>query len=119
MSLCSDSAMSGGARPGLRLTGRRGNALPGLVVEKLFPRYLARAMATLEHGVVVVTAAGNYGPFNGTIMSPGDDPLAITVGSVDDQASVDPSGDSMATFSGVGSGNGRVGFSLLMMGAPP
>src|SRR5581483_11240502 len=39
----------------LRLIGRRGNALPGLVVEKLFPRYLARAMATLEQGVVVVT----------------------------------------------------------------
>jgi UDP-N-acetylmuramyl tripeptide synthase len=39
----------------LRLIGRRGNALPGLVVEKLFPRYLARALATLPEGVVVVT----------------------------------------------------------------
>ncbi|MGH8861657.1 MAG: MurT ligase domain-containing protein [Jatrophihabitantaceae bacterium] len=39
----------------LRLIGRRGNALPGLVVEKLFPRYLARAMAGLAEGVVVVT----------------------------------------------------------------
>jgi lipid II isoglutaminyl synthase (glutamine-hydrolysing) len=39
----------------LRLIGRRGNALPGLVVEKVFPRYLARAMAGLPHGVVVVT----------------------------------------------------------------
>jgi UDP-N-acetylmuramyl tripeptide synthase len=39
----------------LRLIGRRGNALPGLVVEKLFPRYLARAMASLGEGVVVVT----------------------------------------------------------------
>jgi lipid II isoglutaminyl synthase (glutamine-hydrolysing) len=39
----------------LRLIGRRGNALPGLVVEKLFPRYLARAMAALAEGVVVVT----------------------------------------------------------------
>jgi lipid II isoglutaminyl synthase (glutamine-hydrolysing) len=39
----------------LRLLGRRGNALPGLVVEKLFPRYLARAMAGLGEGVVVVT----------------------------------------------------------------
>src|ERR1700709_277859 len=39
----------------LRLIGRRGNALPGLVVEKLFPRYLARAMAKLPEGVVVVT----------------------------------------------------------------
>jgi UDP-N-acetylmuramyl tripeptide synthase len=39
----------------LRLIGRRGNALPGLVVEKMFPRYLARAMAGLPHGVVVVS----------------------------------------------------------------
>ncbi|HEU5007609.1 MAG TPA: MurT ligase domain-containing protein [Jatrophihabitantaceae bacterium] len=39
----------------LRLLGRRGNALPGLVVEKVFPRFLARAMARLPEGVVVVT----------------------------------------------------------------
>jgi UDP-N-acetylmuramyl tripeptide synthase len=40
---------------GLRLLGRRGNALPGLVVEKLVPGYLPRAMARLAEGVVVVT----------------------------------------------------------------
>jgi lipid II isoglutaminyl synthase (glutamine-hydrolysing) len=40
---------------GLRLLGRRGNALPGLVVEKVFPRYLAGAMAGLAEGVVVVS----------------------------------------------------------------
>ena len=39
----------------LRLIGRRGNALPGLVVEKVFPGYLPRAMAGLAEGVVVVT----------------------------------------------------------------
>ena len=39
----------------LRLLGRRGNALPGLVVEKVFPRYLATALARLPQGVVVVT----------------------------------------------------------------
>src|SRR5664279_5294900 len=39
----------------LRLVGRRGNALPGLVVEKIVPGYLARAMATLPAGVVVIT----------------------------------------------------------------
>jgi UDP-N-acetylmuramyl tripeptide synthase len=39
----------------LRLVGRRGNALPGLVVEKVFPGYLPRAMSRLSHGVVVVT----------------------------------------------------------------
>ena len=39
----------------LRLIGRRGNALPGLVVEKLFPRFLPDAMRRLPHGVVVVS----------------------------------------------------------------
>ena len=39
----------------LRLIGRRGNALPGLVVEKVFPGYLARAMALLPEGVVIVS----------------------------------------------------------------
>ena len=39
----------------LRLLGRRGNALPGLVVEKVVPGYLARAMAGLPEGVVIVT----------------------------------------------------------------
>ena len=39
----------------LRLIGRRGNALPGLVVEKLFPGYLRRAMDRLPEGVVVVS----------------------------------------------------------------
>jgi lipid II isoglutaminyl synthase (glutamine-hydrolysing) len=39
----------------LRLVGRRGNALPGLVVEKVFPGYLARAMSRLPEGVVVVS----------------------------------------------------------------
>lgn len=39
----------------LRLLGRRGNALPGLVVEKLFPGYLNRALSRLPEGVVVVT----------------------------------------------------------------
>ena len=34
----------------LRLIGRRGNALPGLVVEKVFPRFLASAMGTLPEG---------------------------------------------------------------------
>ena len=40
---------------GLRLVGRRGNALPGLVVEKLFPRFLPRAMDRIPEGVVVVS----------------------------------------------------------------
>ncbi len=39
----------------LRAVGRRGNALPGLLVEKLFPRYLPRALGSLPQGVVVVS----------------------------------------------------------------
>ena len=39
----------------LRLAGRSGNALPGLIVEKLFPRYLPRTLAALPQGVVVIS----------------------------------------------------------------
>jgi UDP-N-acetylmuramyl tripeptide synthase len=39
----------------LRLIGRRGNALPGLVVEKLVPGFLPRVMRRLPQGCVVVT----------------------------------------------------------------
>lgn len=39
----------------LQRAGRKGNALPGLVVEKLFPGYLPRALATLPLGIVVVS----------------------------------------------------------------
>jgi UDP-N-acetylmuramyl tripeptide synthase len=39
----------------LRATGRRGTALPGLVVEKLFPSFLGRRLSELQAGVVVVT----------------------------------------------------------------
>jgi UDP-N-acetylmuramyl tripeptide synthase len=40
---------------GLRLIGRRGNALPGLVVERVFPSFLPAALARLPLGVVVVS----------------------------------------------------------------
>jgi serine protease AprX len=58
-----------------------------------------------QAGITVVTSAGNSGPFNGTIVSPGDDPLAITVGALDDKGSTNP-GDATATdFSSVGPTN--------------
>jgi serine protease AprX len=53
-------------------------------------------------GIAVVTSAGNAGPFNGTILSPGDDPLVITVGALDDMASPSVSGDEMTDFSSAG-----------------
>ncbi len=42
--------------------------------------------AVWNSGIAVVASAGNAGPFNGTILSPGDDPLVITVGALDDMA---------------------------------
>ena len=55
-----------------------------------------------ESGIVVVTSAGNDGPSNGTILSPGDDPLVITVGALDDVGQTNPSNDTMTTFSSIG-----------------
>ena len=42
-----------------------------------------------EAGITVVVSAGNSGPGNGTILAPGDDPLVITAGAVDDGGQVD------------------------------
>jgi serine protease AprX len=53
-------------------------------------------------GIAVVVSAGNAGPFNGTILSPGDDPLVITVGALDDMASSSVTGDEMCDFSSAG-----------------
>jgi serine protease AprX len=58
-----------------------------------------------ESGITVVTSAGNSGPGNGTILSPADDPLVMTVGAVDDGAQADPADDTMTTFSSVGPTN--------------
>src|SRR5207248_19636 len=58
-----------------------------------------------QAGIVVVTSAGNVGPFNGTILSPGDDPLAITVGALDDNGSTNPAAATMPSFSSAGPTN--------------
>jgi serine protease AprX len=58
-----------------------------------------------QAGITVVVSAGNSGPGNGTILSPGDDPLVITAGAVDDGGQTDPSADTMTTFSSVGPTN--------------
>ena len=58
-----------------------------------------------QAGITVVASAGNSGPFNGTIVSPGDDPLVITVGAIDDNGSTDPTAATATTFSSVGPTN--------------
>jgi subtilisin family serine protease len=42
-----------------------------------------------DAGITVVVSAGNRGPGSSTISKPGDDPLVITVGAVDDRGSTD------------------------------
>jgi serine protease AprX len=58
--------------------------------------------AAWNAGITVVASAGNAGPFDGTILSPGDDPLVITVGALDDMAQSLVSDDEMTSFSSVG-----------------
>lgn len=54
-------------------------------------------------GIVVVAAAGNEGPNMGTIGSaPGNSPLAITVGAIDDNNTVEKEDDTIARFSSRG-----------------
>jgi len=55
-----------------------------------------------DSGITVVVSAGNAGPFNGTILSPGDDPLVITVGALDDMAQSSVAEDEMTNFSSAG-----------------
>ena len=67
---------------------------------------LCRAVATaVRKGIVVVVAAGNDGTVGsgfGTITSPGNSPVAITVGATDDQGTVPLSDDALAPYSSKG-----------------
>jgi subtilisin family serine protease len=59
--------------------------------------------AANDAGIVVIAAAGNSGPEQGTIDTPGDSPSVITVGSIDDNnTTLDPSDDKMSSFSSRG-----------------
>ncbi|MGH9197508.1 MAG: S8 family serine peptidase, partial [Acidimicrobiia bacterium] len=55
-----------------------------------------------DSGIVVVVSASNAGPAAKTIAKPGDDPLVITVGAVDDRGTAPRNDDMMAGFSGAG-----------------
>lgn len=56
----------------------------------------------IDAGIVVVAAAGNSGPSQGTILSPGINKNVITIGAVDDKRTVDTSDDTIAPFSSRG-----------------
>jgi serine protease AprX len=55
-----------------------------------------------REGIVVVVAAGNSGPNAGTITKPGDDPVVLTVGAMNDQGDADPSNDNVPQWSSRG-----------------
>ena len=59
--------------------------------------------AAWRAGIVVVCAAGNEGAFGqGGILSPGNDPYAITVGAADTQQTPSTSDDTVCSYSSVG-----------------
>jgi serine protease AprX len=55
-----------------------------------------------RRGLVVVAASGNGGPARGTVVTPGVDPYAITVGATDDRGTIDRGDDTLAWFSAWG-----------------
>jgi serine protease AprX len=55
-----------------------------------------------DAGIVVVVAASNRGPGRGTVAKPGDDPLVITVGAVDDRGTPGIGDDALPNFSARG-----------------
>ncbi|HEV7863608.1 MAG TPA: S8 family peptidase [Acidimicrobiia bacterium] len=55
-----------------------------------------------DSGIVVTVSASNNGPGAGTITKPGDDPLVVTVGAIDDVGTVGRTDDVLAGFSGQG-----------------
>jgi serine protease AprX len=65
---------------------------------------LAKAVeAAWRAGIVVICAAGNEGEFgNGGILSPGNDPLAITVGALDTKQTATLDDDAVCGYSSIG-----------------
>ena len=55
-----------------------------------------------DSGIVVTVSSSNNGPGAGTVTKPGDDPLVVTVGALDDKGTPGRGDDIMAGFSGQG-----------------
>jgi serine protease AprX len=56
----------------------------------------------VEAGIVCAIAGGNEGPYAETIGSPGNDPMAFTIGALDDKGTVKRDDDGLARFSSRG-----------------
>jgi serine protease AprX len=64
---------------------------------------LNQALRSLWHrGVTVIVPSGNEGPHDGTVTAPGNDPLLLTVGGLDDNGTADRSDDVIGVWSGRG-----------------
>ncbi|HYN95843.1 MAG TPA: S8 family serine peptidase, partial [Pilimelia sp.] len=64
---------------------------------------LNQALRMLWHrGVTVVVPSGNDGPGNGTVTSPGNDPLLLTAGGLDERGTADRRDDAVGAWSGRG-----------------
>jgi subtilisin family serine protease len=62
----------------------------------------ASAEVAWKRGIVVVAASGNAGPEGGTVDTPGVDPYLVTVGALDDRATLKRTDDELAWFSAWG-----------------
>src|SRR5207245_10092357 len=67
-------------------------------------------------GLVVGAAAGNGGPARDTVVSPGIDPYAITVGATDDAGTVSRRDDTLAWFSSWGNADSNAKPDLVAPG---
>jgi serine protease AprX len=78
---------------------------------------LSRALrAAWAHGIVVVVPSGNAGPADGSVATPGEDPVLLTSGSVYDHGTNDVSDDTVSEYSG--RGPTRWGFDKPDIAAP-
>jgi len=69
-----------------------------------------------QRGLVVVAASGNTGPARDTVLSPGIDPYAITVGATDDAGTVTRADDTLAPFSAWGTADSNAKPDLVAPG---
>jgi serine protease AprX len=84
--------------------------------------YLSPLNAAVERawdaGIVVTVSSSNRGPNPGTVTKPGDDPLVVTVGALDDKGTPGRGDDIMAGYSGAGptAANGLIKPDLVASG---